>query len=144
MGKKEYGSLEFSFRWNYLLHLACLIWCLLKFPIFLFSCFLILPFHDLDHKMLHCPHGSLSALKCLSLQIYLFRQLSFSCPLFLLRKKEALSSVSPRISPQTVIPADLLLYLFILFFGMLWQQVTKENKGTECSAATTSSCRGAV
>jgi hypothetical protein len=49
--KGEYDSLEFCFWGNYRFHLACLIWCLLKLPIFLYSCFLIyLFFIILDTK----------------------------------------------------------------------------------------------
>jgi hypothetical protein len=54
-----------------------------------------------------------------------------------------LSSFAVRIFPQTVIPTEI-INLFILFFGVLWLHAMERNKGIECSAATTLSCRGAV
>jgi hypothetical protein len=64
--------------------------------------------------MLHCLHGNLSTVRCSSLLAY-FIQLS----LFLLRKRDGLSSIAVTIFPQTIIASDLSLYLFILFFGIL-------------------------
>jgi hypothetical protein len=73
--------------------------------------------------MLHCPRGSLSTLKCSSFLAYSFRQPSFSC-LFLLRKREALSSIAARIFHQTVIPANLPL---LSVYSPLWNAMKSHH-----------------